>query len=79
MVFPLGTCKNSSRYCVQFWTLYYKKGSDQLEGYQGRPPRWWWLEHLPCEERLAELGLFSLEQRKLWGDLTAVPVPVGRP
>ena len=29
------------------------------------------LEHLPCQDRLRELGFFIPKERKLWGDLIA--------
>ena len=58
---------------IQFGVLQHKKDIDKLEQLQQRPPKWWGLENLPCEEKLGELGLFSLGQKWLWGDLTAAP------
>ena len=60
-------------WCAQFWSPHYRKDGIAMEGVKRRFIRMLpGMEHLSYKERSGRLVLFSLEQRRLRGDLIEV-------
>jgi len=57
------------QYCIQAWGPQQKKDVGLVDQIQRRAGQMTGeLEHLSCEKRLRELGLFGMEKERLWED-----------
>ena len=72
MILPLYSAlvRDHLEYCIQTWSPQYRRDMNLLDHAQrGATKVIQGMEHLFCEDKMRELGLFNLGKRSLQGDL----------